>query len=197
MIRRRYRCPACKCEFDYDHHPSIAADPVPSLCPNAKCGYDTDTGEFQVGLTAPILAKEVNKIPEANYRAAEEGSIYRAQHAEEVLGLDREAANQIKITNMRDNLREGDVAAMPAPTPVSDFMQANPNAGGFNYGAANYAEHSSAVTQGPFPNAGARAMADVRQAHARLLANSGHAGAVTSSMPALETMAPGYRPRVR
>lgn len=202
MITLRYRCPACAWEFDWDHHPSVEADPPPRFC--GGCGYDSHAeAPLDRAVTAPHIATGTAVVVDGLYRAEEEGSQHRANVAME-MGLDTDAANALKITDMRDGNRAGDIAAVPVNNPVTQFMANNPGSGGFIGSNATWqnpaqiaAQTSSQVQQGPYPNAGAVAMQQVRQAHKAFTSGAGHAGATSSDTPALETTVPGYRPRVR
>lgn len=194
MIRRRYRCPACTRQFDYDHHPSIAADPLPGECPYRDCGYSTV--DVQPGIVSPHLATKtiVGSVDNVT-RGMEEGAEIRAQMAMEMGGMDSGEAAQLRMTNQRDNLRAGDTSDIPVNNAVTQHMaQAPTGSVGFQSGGLGY---SQSVSQGPYPNAGLRAMLDVRSKHDRL------AGAVTGGVgsgfatdrPALETLQPGYKRR--
>jgi hypothetical protein len=203
MFTRRYRCPDCRGEFNFDHHPSVEADPAPRFCP--MCGFDTHADEpLGTAVVAPHIATGTARSVDGSYRAVEEGSEFRAQMAQE-MGMDAEGANALKITDMVDRQREGDIAAVPVNNPVTQFMQHNPGSGGFTGGnnafpnpAAIAAQTSANVQSGPYPNAGAAAMHRLREAHRQFTAGAGHAGATSSDTPANEiTQNPNYRPRVR
>lgn len=196
----RYKCPSCSGEFEYMHHPNPKDDPAPRFCP--LCGFDTQADDSE-GLqpptpTAPHLRSNREKSANATYRAMEEGSNFRAEMAREQ-GLDTEAANGLKITDMKTNLREGDTADMPVSNEVTrqmDTINARvPGSVGFQ-GAESGIAYSQNVTQGPHPNAGARAMVSLRSKHREFTAGAGHAGATSSDAPALETQSPTYKRRV-
>lgn len=194
MIRRRYRCPMHNCghEFNYDHHPSIEADPCPRFC--AKCGHDSESDELLPAVTSPVIRSLHSKVVDQTYRDMEAGAEHRAQMAMEVHGLDQQEANSLKITNLQDNLQPGDMAAMPVNNPVSAAMAQQPGRFGYQGGAAM--EHAAAAHTGPHANAGARAMQGLRAAHQSSMMGAGNAGATSSDMPALETQQPNYRRRV-
>lgn len=192
MIRRRYQCPECLYEFNYDHHPTIAADPAPRFC--AKCGLDTE-GDYDPALVMPHIGRPIKGIVDNQHRAMEDGAEFRAEMARETMGLDQEGANAMKLTNMKDNLREGDTSDMPARNDVTQIMEAAPQ-GMFGFQQAAGLGYSASVSDGQYPNAGARAMQQVRAQHGQRVAASGHAAQVVSSTPGLETQQPGYRKRV-
>jgi hypothetical protein len=194
MTRKRYRCTHCSGVFEYDHHPSVEADPLPTDEPCPHCGV-MDFGS-EPAIVAPHIGRQIAKTVDTLHRDMEHGEKFRADVMAEKFGLDREEARQIVTTNSLDSLREGDISAMPVDNQVSRQIAANPAAFGWQGGAAQGAALSPQVQSGLFPNAGARAMQQLRAVHPQIVAASGHRAAVTSSLPALETTAPGYRPRV-
>lgn len=190
MTRKRYRCPACEAIFVYDHHPSIEADPV-GFCP--RCGF---TQEMDPALVAPHIGRTIAKTVDSMHRDMEDGEKFRADLAREKFGLDSEEARAMVSTNSLDNMRAGEISAIPVNNPVSQAMAANPNAYGWTGGAAQGVALSPQVQSGPFPNAGLRAMQSVRDSHATFVAASGHKTVATSSLPAIETQQPNYRQRI-
>lgn len=180
-IMRTYQCPGTDThpahQFSKLHHPSIEADPLGRFCPT--CGYDSEAGDMQPAITVPHLAKTIGKATDGVYRAMEEGSQFRADIAQENHGMDAAEASQMKITNMKDNAYQGESSEIPTAQGPGSFQ----GQAGLGY--------SAAVSQGAFPNAGARAQRDLRASHAALTG-----GSATSSLPALETQSPNYRPRV-
>lgn len=196
MIRRRYRCPGCERVFDYDHHPSISADPLPLQCPYRDCNYTTEEGEAPIAaVVAPHIAKPIRATVDNMHTAMEDGAQFRANMARERFGLSEEEARQLTETNSLDNLREGDTSNIPVNNLVTQAIDANPQAYGWQGGAAQGAALSPQVQSGPFPNAGLRAMQQIRSAHPSMVASSGHQTTAQSSLPALETQQPGYRQR--
>lgn len=192
VIRKRYQCPECLYEFSYDHHPTIEADPCPRFC--AQCGFDTD-GDYDAALVMPHIGRPIRQNVDGMHRAMEEGAEFRAEMAREQFGLDQQQANAMKLTDMKDNLREGDTGDIPVKNDVTQIMEAAPQ-GMFGFQQAVGAQYSSTVSEGQYPNAGARAMQVVRAQHGQRVAASGHAAPVTSSLPAIETQQPGYKRRV-
>lgn len=180
MIRRRYACPECAKQFVYDHHPSVAADPLPRFCPH--CGFDSQ-GEFETALAAPLISTGASKRTDGMLRAGEEGAQFRADIAREKFGLDADAANMLR-----------DTSAAPVNNAVSQHMASLPQ-GSVGFNPQRAAEYATAVSSGPYPNAGARTMQGLRSAHQAFVAGAGHAGPTSSEIPALETVQPGYRKR--
>lgn len=195
MTRKRYRCPACDGIFVYDHHPSIETDPLPddAACPHCQFVAESD---YPAAIVAPHIAKSIGRTVDALHRDMEDGEKFRADMAREKFGLDADEARQLVATNSLDSLREGDTSAMPVNNAVSQAMEAAPQAYGWTGGAAQGAALSPMVQSGPYANAGAKAMQQIRAVHPAMVASSGHKTASTSSLPAIETTQPGYRPRV-
>lgn len=196
MTRKRYRCPQCEGVFVYDHHPSIAADPLPdgSACPH--CGFVAES-DYPAAVVAPhVRSKTIVATVDNLHRDMEEGERFRANIAMEKFGLDADEARAMVSTNTMDNLRPGDISAAPVNNPVSQAISAAPQSYGFTQDAAAFGmAQSPAVQSGLYPNAGLRSMMAVREAHQSLVSSTGHKAAVTSSLPALETQQPGYRKR--
>jgi DNA-directed RNA polymerase subunit RPC12/RpoP len=190
MTRKRYRCPSCEGIFVYDHHPSVEADPV-GFCP--RCGF---TQDMDPALVAPHIGRTIAKTVDNMHRDIEDGEKFRADMARERFGLDADEARAMVATNSLDNMRAGEITAMPVNNAVSQAIAANPNAYGWSGGAAQGMALSPSVQSGPFPNAGLRALQKVRAAHPGFVAASGHKTTATSSLPALETQQPGYRQRI-
>lgn len=195
MTSKRYRCPSCGGIFVYDHHPSIEADPLPNDAACPHCGFVSEV-DYPAAVVAPHIGRPIARTVDAMHRDMEDGEKFRANVAMEKFGLDAEEARAMVATNSMDNLRPGDISAMPVNNPVSRAMDASPQAYGFTGGAAQGMALSPAVQSGVYPNAGLRAMNQVRDAHAGFVASTGHRASVTTSLPALETQQPGYRPRV-
>jgi hypothetical protein len=185
-----YLCPSCNGSFRQLIDTKV--EQPPRFC--ALCGFDVQ-GEMQEGISCPAIGRSIAKSADNVYRAMEQGAEFRAGMARETMGLSEAEANVMKITDMRDNARVGETSEMPVVNPVSQAMAAAP-AGAYGFQGAAGLGYSSSVAEGPFPNAGAHAQAAVRATHAQYAATSGQAGAVVSSMPALETTMPGYRRRV-
>ena len=186
-----YQCPSCAGSFRVLL--DLACEPPPRFC--NLCGFDTES-ELPQGLSTPHLGKPIRAVVDNLNRDMEKGAEFRADMARAQFGLDAEDVSIMKQTNMKDGLRPGDTSNVEVRNDITRVMDAAPpGVVGFN-GAAGLG-YSSAVSSGPFPNAGARTQALVRQMHAINTADPRHVGAKQSSMPALETQQPGYRVRVR
>jgi hypothetical protein len=135
----------------------------------------------------PAILGRRTKVADQVYRDMEAGSEKRMHLAAEVGGGTASDYASLKITNMQDNLRAGDVAAMPVRNAVTEHMERT-GQGGFAGGDA--VGYSGAVQTGPFPNAGAKMRTTLQQHHAAM----SHGSAVCD-VPAVETRQPGYRRR--
>ena len=190
-----HRSPALRAghQFSYLHHPNPDEDPVPRYCP--KCGLDSEGEEPDLALATPHIGQPIKGVVDNMHRDMEAGAEFRANIAAEQFGLDTAEANGMKLGDMKDGLRQGDTSDIEVKNDITRTMEAAPP-GMFGF-QSNGIGYSGAVPEGPHPNAGAHAQKAVRAAHARTMGNAGHAGAVTSSLPALETTNPGYKVRVR
>ena len=178
-----YQCPHCQRRvYEWDD------EAAPRFC--GHCGYDSEADPsappLAEQLAAPYISSSAARSVDQITRAHEEGAEFRARMAQEQFGLTAEEASVIKMTNQKDNLREGDVAAAPVVVPP-DMQPMRATQAGL---AA-----SGLVRQGPEPNMGLRTMMAGRQAHMQN-ADPRHAGSVSSELPALEVFSPMYSPRV-
>lgn len=109
LIVRTFECEACSRRFDvYQERDELPPDACP-FCPASE--ESTITGP--IPSTTAIGERRISKSVDATYRAAEEGSQIRAE------AFDDPA---MKITNMKDNLRQGEVAAITPSNVVSQFV---------------------------------------------------------------------------
>jgi len=174
------RCPACRGKFRWD--PNEGMPDKCELC-GGKVGHDRDDDDLVWRLLrATDRTASIDKV----YRDMEAGSEVRAQAAAEMLGVPTHEMSAIKITDMKDNQRQGDIAAVVPPNPVSQMMEAT--AGRTGFGVPDAVQYSQQSMTGPEPSAGARMRSTLQRFHEQ----SGH---VVSDRPALETLQPGYRRR--
>ena len=148
--------------FDWLRHPSD--EPPPRFCP--VCGLDSEN--FQQAVTMPYVSdgrsKNMRLAADQTYKDMEKSSEVRAGLAESMTG---DSASALKVTNMKDNLRQGDTSFVtPPPTPVSRAIEQQPSMFGFQGGSA-YAEIARAAHTGVAPHAGARAGTALNDFHAR------------------------------
>lgn len=191
-----FECPSCEGAFK-QLLDLARGDVLPRFC--SLCGFDVGQDRaLEQGLPSFHIPKSIKKTVDTMHRDMEAGAQFRADYARAELGMDEDGANQMKMTDMRDGMREGDTSDVPVNNEITKIM-ADPgiaNQVGWQSGPAQGIGYSGAVAQGPFPNAGARAQAALRASHAKFTASAGHAGPTASSLPALETTNPGYRARV-
>jgi len=161
-----YNCPSCEGEFSYMQHPSDAP-PAPRFCP--LCGHDSQSDVIEIkipfkrAITAPHIAKSIGKVADATYRGMEEESRARIEAAAEMTGQPVSDFNDMKITDMKDNLREGDAAAVAPPvSEVSKLMEQTPGVFGFQPGVAA-SGYAAAAHTGPHAYAGLKAAINTNQ----------------------------------
>lgn len=187
-----YQCPECSGSFR--QLVEVGVDGPPRYCP--KCGFDSEGGEqMEEGLAMPHIGKSIKGVVDNMHREMEAGADFRAAMAQDQFGLDSSEASMMKLGDMKDGLRAGDTSNIEVINPVTQTMDAAPK-GTFGFQGDAGLGYSGTVASGPFPNAGARAQNALRQAHVANTAGAGQVGATTSSLPALETMAPNYRRRL-
>lgn len=161
------------------HHPS--SEPPPRFCPACGCDSQPDDDNvvlpFKPGIVAPHVRSGMAKakFDSANqtYRQMEEGSRDMAYQAGEQSGEDE---SHMRITNLKDNLREGDIAAVDIPkNEVSKLMEQVPQVTGFqpSFNAQGY---GLAAHTGFAPKAGARAataLSTFHSAHGQAMVAAG------------------------
>ncbi len=152
------KCPDCDGVFEWFMHHS---NPLPQYCPLCAAYVGEEPPSEVFVPKAPAIGRKSSQ--DAVYRAMEEGSIQRAKMAADLAGVSESEMSHLKITDMKDNLREGDIAAVTRPNPVSTFMQQHPQvaAAAQQQGAA----YAAATTSGPYPYAGLRMLNTVSRAH--------------------------------
>jgi hypothetical protein len=160
----KLRCPFCRQAFPWE-----AALPFPRVCPlcTEEIGIP-DRGEV---IQMPSLRSAKTKAVDKTYRDMESGSEVRAQIGAEVTGGTKEDMAALKITDMADNMRAGDIAAKEADAAMKRLQAGTPMDIGFQ---GNGAEFSAGISQGAVavngkittgiePNAGARAAQRVQR----------------------------------
>jgi hypothetical protein len=174
------RCPVCREKFKWD-----ITQGYPEQCLNPECASRIAHDREDDDIVLPFVrSSERSKTIDNVYRDMERGSEQRAQMAAEMTGAPVSEMSDLRITNLNDRQRPGDIAAQPVNNPVSQFMQANPGIAGF---AANGAAFAGGVSAGHLPNVGAKMRSFIQGQHSA----SGH---VTSEIPTIEThYNPGYR----
>lgn len=197
------RCPACRTKFRW----LAETESYPSDCP--ECGAYVGHDRADDDVVMPNILSFATRCSDGVYKAMEKSSEARVYAAAEQAGCSPSEMSGLKITNLRDNMKPGEIAAMPVVNDVTRQMDAlraaNPNAHvGFGGEGIGF---SSMVPTGPVPNAGARFQRAVNDTHADMVARhcvgrdeTGRPAIpstdVRSVRPANEMFNPGYRPRV-
>lgn len=148
-------CPSCGDTFRWP-----AKDDWPKHCP--LCGYSTAMPE-RTEIQAPLIANPKNKSHDQVYRQYEQATADNAQAAADMLGVSASDMADLKVTNMEDGIRQGDLSVKPPVNPVSTFMQQHPQA--VSQAAAQAQGYASMAHQGPDAYAGARALGMLRERH--------------------------------
>lgn len=163
------RCPVCREKF-----PWIPTDGFPEECPNTGCKSRIAHDRADDDIVLPFIRSSAKtKAVDGMYRQMEEGSEFRAQAAAAELGVPASEMSSLKITNMQDNLRPGDMAAKEvtaANNTVVRHMEAT-GVGGFQQNGAGFASGTSTgainvngkIVQGIEPRAGARTMSRIQR----------------------------------
>lgn len=142
----RLRCPDCSGKFSHE------GEDFPNYCP--LCGSFCGIPDDGFVPTKVNIGTEFGKSGDVAYRMLEQSS---ADNAE------RMGDPTLKVTNLKDNLREGDVAAMPAQPSkeyqaiVKDMQQA-PDWSGVAPGGLSTQDVIGLANQGRKSGSGATAL---------------------------------------
>ena len=161
----KLRCPYCRVAFPWD-----ASLPWPDRCPLPDCKEDIsipDRGDN--GVVMPFIRSPKTTANDKVFRDIEAGSEERVARAAELTGATKDEMSSLKITDMNDNMRAGDIASKESDAALQRLQSMSPTPIGFQ---ANGAEFSAGISQGAVnvngkvstgiePNAGARAAARV------------------------------------
>lgn len=139
------RCMLCREKFPWDTN-----DGSPEYCP--KCGDYIGT-EGKDDVVMPFISHAKNLGGDRVYKDMEQKSELRAQLASEQTGMSAAEVSHLKITNMNDRQREGDMAFKPVVNEVSRMMDSAPP-GTLGFGSQYAIQMSAMSQQGPLPNAG-------------------------------------------
>ena len=155
----KLRCPSCRKTFRWE-------GPWPRYCP--RCQYDTSLDD-KPEVAAPHIssgrAKALSQSADQTYRGMEAGAQAGAEAAAAALGVPVAEMSGMKITDMNDRLREGDLAMKaPPPNPVSNVMAASPS-WGLQGSDAGRGWAEATLKTGPEGRAGARASDALRAFH--------------------------------
>jgi len=152
------RCPKCRKAFPWDGKDFPERCLVCKEVVNEKLGSNRSDDDIVMPFVRAnsSIAKTVDKL----YRDTERGSEVRAELAAEAAGASVAEMSSLKITNMADNQRPGDIAAPPIPDIGQKFV-----GGGSEYSAgvsSGAISLNGQVTHGIEPRAGLRAMSKVQ-----------------------------------
>ena len=100
----KLRCPFCRQAFPWE-----AALPFPRVCP--LCAEEIGIPDRGEVIQMPSLRSAKTKAVDKTYRDIEAGSEVRVERAAEVTGTAKEDMAALRITDMADNMRAGDIAA--------------------------------------------------------------------------------------
>lgn len=120
-IYKDYRCPDCKGTFTFLHHPNN--EPPPDHC--HLCGSYMGEAPEQAP-TVINIATAKGKVGDKLYRQMEAATEARIEAAAEMTGGDKSDFAHMKMTDMKDNQREGDITA-PSVTKSMDNLTNNVN----------------------------------------------------------------------
>ena len=152
------KCPECRKSFRYD-----PKDEHPRFCPLCRADIGGNTGDDTV-ISIPAFLSAKSKATDQVYRDIERSSEHRAQQAAQLAGCDVAEMANMKVTNIADARKPGQVAAIPVVNDITRQMDAMQAAGlPTGFGVPNAAELASAIKTGPYPNAGAKTMANIQK----------------------------------
>jgi hypothetical protein len=158
----KLRCTHCRGAFPWE-----ASLAWPKACP--LCAEDIgipDRGDN--GVVMPFIRSARMAATDKTFRDIEAGAETRVERAAELTGATKDEMSSLKITNIHDNMKQGDIASMEvaqadaalqrlqASSPMKIGFQ--PNGAEFSAGIAQGAVAvNGQITTGIEPNAGARA----------------------------------------
>ena len=161
-------CPDCGHKFRWP-----GDEPFPDFCPKNGCALSVPDPDF-----VPSRLNTVSHQTTVNdmvFRQYEADSIARAEAAVPMIErqlveagvpvaeAQRQAvarANDIKVTNLRDHIREGETAGIPVSNVVTHIADAMKEAVGFNY----FQQGVGTAASGPAPvnESGAKALGAIQ-----------------------------------
>lgn len=157
-----YQCPDCSSTVRFYHHPDD--EPPPDYCP--RCGsYMGDEPQLAFVPAAPHVAKTIGRTADNVYRQMEAASIANIEAAAEMTGGDKADFSAMKITNMADYLRPGDVAAKMPTNEVAKHMAATGQGGFQPLNGMTGQDFAKATGEGLFPHTGETMRQDLTLNH--------------------------------
>lgn len=149
-----------KCNACSHRLPWKPTDKTPSECP--KCGASFGEERDDSDVVMPFIRSAKTTNNDKLYRDMEKGSEVRAELGAQAAGCSVSDMSAMKMTDMRDNQREGDIAAKMVPT-ADDGKFFQPNGAEYAAGTANgVVTLNGQVTTGIQPRAGIRAMSTIQ-----------------------------------
>lgn len=160
-VVRTYECPDCGGSFQHLH--LKREEPPPDSCKLCHATFDEVPSPLPSG---PRILTNLGKSHDQVYRAMEETSRNRAELAYQVGGGDRSEYDAMHVTDMKDNVREGDIAAITPPSPVQRALEAQARTGNVGHTSGPMQQYGDLLKQGPAAGSNAMPMLDkVRAAH--------------------------------
>ncbi len=148
------RCYTCRKRFKWD----LTENGWPDACP--LCGASTASDREDDDIVMPFVRSPKTDRTDKLYRDMEKGSEVRAELAAQAAGCDVSEMASLKMTDMKDNLRPGDIAAADVPNIGQKFV-----GGGSEYAAGistGVVAVNGQITTGIEPRAGIRAMSTIQ-----------------------------------
>lgn len=175
---RTYECSSCLKCFDFLHQKlsSVESTPPPDYCPlcgvqigvkqtRKKRSYTAKPGVRASGADRTYARNQIQSENNV-YRAMETSSEVRMEQAADMLHVNKSDMTHMKMTNMRDNVKAGELSVVTsAPTDATKIIGAP--VGNMVFQGPQAAEYGKSVGSGPEPFAGNRA---------REMISSGHEG---------------------
>lgn len=153
----KLRCPICRQAFAWNDSSQF---PDNCLLCHEFIGPDPDRDVTVIPM--PFIKSAKTKQNDELYRSMEKGSEVRAELGAQAAGCSVSDMSALKMTDMNDNQREGDIAAKLAPDDSSaKFFQSN----GAEYAAGTASGAitvNGQVTTGIQPRAGMQAMSKIQ-----------------------------------
>ena len=158
------QCPECDHKFTFLRHPSD--EPMPKSCPH--CGFAPEAETLPNAITAPHVQNVAKaKAADYTYRAMEESAKHNSEVAAAEFGLDAEEVRAMQITDLKSNMQEGEIAAMPVTNDVSRAMEHMPMTG-FQPASSDMAAFAQSAHTGYGSHAGLQSQAMLRSVHQKL-----------------------------
>lgn len=128
----KLRCPDCVQTFKWPGN-----QPWPDFCPHCRAPVSQGSAEIAM----PFIRSAKTKANDQLYRQMEAASEQRAQEAASILNVPASDVSDLKMTNMRDGMKQGDTAIIPVQNDVTRVMD-NPNMAQVQQQAMAYAANT-------------------------------------------------------